>query len=61
MHHVGFSLRTAQSAIGIIVVLELLLDRVPMKATAGLHCDVVEETGGTGPVADFSGRNRLLS
>ena len=50
----------ARASIGLVVVLEALLLRIPVETPLELHRHVMEQAGGAGAVGDFDGRDRLL-
>ena len=58
--HVRRALRPRQHRVRLVVVLEPLLDRIPVQLALRLHRDVVEQAGRAGAVRDFDRRDRLL-
>jgi hypothetical protein len=61
MHYIRGTLWSAQTAIGIIIILESLSRRIPVKATTCLHGDVMQKAGGARTMAYFGGSDRLFA
>src|SRR5690242_19607285 len=53
------ALRPRQERVGVVVVLEALLDRIPEQLALGPHPDVMQQARRAGAMRDFGRRDRL--